>query len=430
MTLVIIQEYLLTYTSFIYLAATFCYIFYLGKRSEGVVFAGAALGILGVLLHTAALAFRWMAAGIEHPPFTNLYESLIFFGWGIVVFYLYMELRYKVKIAGAFVFPIALAAMGIAVTHQKGIMPLPDALKSWWLHIHVVFAAIAYAAFVVAFAFSLMFLIKDRVSRAVFGLVVSVIVSLGLLLLQLRAGATHLATFFLREAQFHAGRWFPVIVPGTNPPEYHLKSIPYAGPLILTTVVLLATAAMVFGVHLMRESKLLERLGGYLMTLGSVTLMAAISITVYYAWKMPDVKLRIEPFLLTLLGFLCLSCWGVVFLYYKGRDFTDRLPPVDTLDLLGYRSVMVAFPLMTIVIVTGAVWAQSAWGRYWGWDPKETASLVTWIVYAVYLHMRVVAGWKERPSAVINIIGFLSVIFTYLGVNVFLSGLHSYAKSF
>jgi cytochrome c-type biogenesis protein CcsB len=150
----------------------------------------------------------------------------------------------------------------------------------------------------------------------------------------------------------------------------------------------------------------------------------------YFATTLPDITLRVEPFLFTLLSFLCLSCWGVVLLYYKGAGLMDRLPTVDMLDFLSYRSVMVAFPLMTVVIVTGAVWAQSAWGKWWGWDPKETASLVTWILYAVFLHMRVVAGWKGRPSAVINIIGFISVIFTYLGVNVFLSGLHSYAQSF
>ena len=430
MILVTLQEKLLTYTSLIYLVAVFLYIAYMGKRSEKIGGAATAVGCVGAALHTLGLAFRWMAAGFDHPPFTNLYESLVFFGWGIVVFYLYIEWRHKMRIAGAFVFPIALAAMGIAVTHQKGIMPLPDALKSWWLHIHVMFAAIAYAAFVVAFAFSLLLLIKDKVSRSAFGLVVSAISAMSLLLVQFRAGFSHIGTFFLRQAQLYEGQWIPVAVMGTNPPEYQQQPVPMAGPLIIFTCILLLIAAVSFIIRLSRESNAAEKIGGYLFTAASAAFALAILIIVYYAWSMPDITVRIEPFLFALLILLCLACLGVVFLYYRGVSFQERLPAVDMLDFLSYRSVMVAFPLMTIVIVTGAVWAQSAWGKWWSWDPKETASLVTWILYAVFLHMRVVAGWKGRPSAVINIIGFISVIFTYLGVNVFLSGLHSYAQSF
>jgi cytochrome c-type biogenesis protein CcsB len=88
---------------------------------------------------------------------------------------------------------------------------------------------------------------------------------------------------------------------------------------------------------------------------------------------------------------------------------------------------MVGFPLMTLVIVTGAIWANKAWGRPWGWDPKETASLVTWIIYLLYLHTRLTQGWTGRRSNLVAIVGFLSVVFTYLGVNLLLSGLHAYA---
>lgn len=430
MDLVNLQEKLFGYSSLLYLAATFCYLAFLAGRSGRVGKTATALGLVGVLIHTAALITRWMAAGFDHPPFTNLYESLVFFGWGIVAFYLYMEWRYKVRIAGAFVFPIALAAMGIAVSHQKGIMPLPDALQSWWLHVHVMFAAIAYAAFVVAFAFSLIFLIKDRVSRSTFGLVVSLIVFLSLIMVQLRAGFSHIGAFFLKKAVMHGGRLTPVAVPGANPPEYHTKMIPGVGPLFLVAAILLAAAAVAFIIHLSKDTHASEKAGGYLMTLATAIFTVGLISMAYFGIKMPDVALRIEPFLVALLVFLAAACWGAVLLYFRGENLIERLPPVDTLDFLSYRSVVVAFPLMTIVIVTGAVWAQSAWGRWWGWDPKETASLVTWIVYAAYLHMRIVAGWKGRPAAVINIIGFLSVIFTYLGVNVFLSGLHSYAKGF
>jgi ABC-type transport system involved in cytochrome c biogenesis permease subunit len=103
------------------------------------------------------------------------------------------------------------------------------------------------------------------------------------------------------------------------------------------------------------------------------------------------------------------------------------VPPRDTLDEINYRSIIVGFPLLSAGILTGAVWAHYAWGSYWSWDPKETWSLITWIIYALYLHTRLVKGWKGKKIALVAILGFLSVIFTYFGVNFILSGLHSYA---
>jgi cytochrome c-type biogenesis protein CcsB len=101
------------------------------------------------------------------------------------------------------------------------------------------------------------------------------------------------------------------------------------------------------------------------------------------------------------------------------------LPDAQTLERISYHSVVVGFSFMTLVIVLGALWADIAWGRYWGWDPKETASLVTWLLYAVYLHTRILKNWKGRKSAVLLIIGFAAVLFTFFG-NYLFSGLHSY----
>ncbi len=102
------------------------------------------------------------------------------------------------------------------------------------------------------------------------------------------------------------------------------------------------------------------------------------------------------------------------------------LPPKATLDEMIYRGVLAGMPLLTIGIITGAFWAHFAWGSYWSWDPKETWSLITWIIYALFLHARLIRGWKGKKSAVLSIVGFLAVIFTFLGVNFILSGLHSY----
>jgi cytochrome c-type biogenesis protein CcsB len=102
------------------------------------------------------------------------------------------------------------------------------------------------------------------------------------------------------------------------------------------------------------------------------------------------------------------------------------LPPAATLDRVAYRVFTFAFPIWTFAVIAGAIWAQSAWGRYWGWDPKETWSFITWTIYAGYLHARSTSGWKGRRAAVIALVGFVSLLITYYAVNLWIVGLHSY----
>jgi cytochrome c-type biogenesis protein CcsB len=105
----------------------------------------------------------------------------------------------------------------------------------------------------------------------------------------------------------------------------------------------------------------------------------------------------------------------------------SRLPGADALDKAAYRVVAFSFPLYTVAVICGAIWAEAAWGRYWGWDPKETWAFIVWVVYAAYLHARATAGWKGRAAAWINLLGFFSITFNFLIVNIVVSGLHSYA---
>ena len=112
----------------------------------------------------------------------------------------------------------------------------------------------------------------------------------------------------------------------------------------------------------------------------------------------------------------------------RERGFLDQhIPNREKLDAISYRSVSLGLLFLTFTILTGAIWAERAWGSYWSWDPKETWSLVTWIVYAIYLHLRIRRGWQGRAAAIFAVAGFICVMFTYIGVNTFLPGIHSYA---
>ena len=105
------------------------------------------------------------------------------------------------------------------------------------------------------------------------------------------------------------------------------------------------------------------------------------------------------------------------------------LPRSSVLDSWSYRFVMIGFPIWTFGVICGAIWGEHAWGRYWGWDPKETFAFITWVIFAIYLHARVTYGWKEKRAAIITAFGFAAILFTLYAVNLWIAGLHSYARA-
>lgn len=132
-------------------------------------------------------------------------------------------------------------------------------------------------------------------------------------------------------------------------------------------------------------------------------------------------------------AFALAFCVGVLYLLQerliKAKRFgqlSRMLPSLEVLDEMNYRALTVGFPLLTAGIITGAVWASYAWGSYWSWDPKETWSLITWLLYAALLHQRLTVGWRGKKAAVMAIVGFGAVLFTFLGVNLLIGGLHAY----
>ena len=159
-----------------------------------------------------------------------------------------------------------------------------------------------------------------------------------------------------------------------------------------------------------------------------------------YATTLPNAVVDLvpalqHPFLLTIhVGMAMLSygifafafAAGVAYLLQGDNDRYSWLPPAKRLDLVAFRAVTVAFPLFAGMLILGSIWASIAWSRFWGWDPKETSALATWLIYAVYLHARSQRGWQGRPAALLLVIGFVAVLLTYSG-NLWVTGLHTYS---
>ncbi len=192
---------------------------------------------------------------------------------------------------------------------------------------------------------------------------------------------------------------------------------------------------------LMEQKFKTETMGAFVLPL--------VSLMMAYASLAPNVRDEIEPLIPALqsnwLTYHVMTCFlgyaafavsfGASIAYLmKNKEApptteedSGTLPALEMLDELIYKANAVGFLLLGIGIITGAVWANYAWGSYWSWDPKETWSLITWLIYAAFLHARLTRGWRGRKTAILSIIGFCGVLFTFFGVNYVLSGLHSYA---
>ncbi|MBI4311619.1 MAG: c-type cytochrome biogenesis protein CcsB [Chloroflexi bacterium] len=172
-------------------------------------------------------------------------------------------------------------------------------------------------------------------------------------------------------------------------------------------------------------------------TVGAVVVPVAVAMLLYASTLPNDISPLVPALQNNLLltvhvsvailayGFFAVS-FGSAGLYLIRRATGASATSLDTLEEVGYRAILVGFPAMALVILLGSIWAETAWGRWWGWDPKETASLVTFLLYAGYLHARIFRGWRGTRTASLLVIGFGAVLFTYFG-NLFFSGLHSYS---
>ncbi|MDT7782885.1 MAG: hypothetical protein QOF58_1304 [Pseudonocardiales bacterium] len=196
---------------------------------------------------------------------------------------------------------------------------------------------------------------------------------------------------------------------------------------------LLCLAAVVTWIVLMTKFPI-RRLGAFVLT--PILILLFLGGTVLYAESAPVQPALRSYWLVIHVSVISISSGvllvpGVTSILYLLKDTNGerfpKLPSADVLDRMSYRTTVLAFPLFTAGIICGAIWAEAAWGRFWGWDPKETVAFVCWVVYAAYLHARATAGWRGRGAAWINIVGFALNVFNLFFINLVTSGLHSYA---
>jgi ABC-type transport system involved in cytochrome c biogenesis permease subunit len=435
---------------------------------------GTVVVTTGFLLQVAGMVVRWHEAGLvelaaaeratgltlagtqrfvvytQHPPWSNLYEILVYMAWGIIFVFLVTEVKFRIRFAGILAVGLALTSMGLAsLTTDATIKPLVPALQSWWIMIHVISSAIGYASGTLGAIFSLLFLLKAKQRVTLTAVAAGTLaVNVGLYLL-LGRGVQLFTTadYKVKLLKVMGGDLIPAgRMMGENFAPYYVPS-PFVGQLMLTTVAISVVAIVLLAMK--RKTADVPTglaLGAYALAFGAST--ATVALILINAFTQLDVQVAAEtaktlmppgPWRLALQSAQWdLALFGigwvaqlVIFLgILKPDALRKSLPDAARLDRAAYYSILIAFALVAIVLVTGALWAHYAWGRYWGWDPKETGALVIWIVYAVYLHGRLTHGWVGVPSAVIGTLGFFVILAGFLGVNLgwFADGLHSYGS--
>jgi cytochrome c-type biogenesis protein CcsB len=384
---------------------------------------------LGLIANTGAVAHRWYEAG--HPPFASVYEMLLSFVWTLAVLTLIAEKKYHVKVIGTVTMPVAIVGVVLMQLLRTEVHPLVPALQSTWLHVHVTLAMLAYAACALSFALAMMFLIQDHVSTETF-------------LAATSAGAVGIyASIVLTRFE----KWGGLSLVGWNTEakqEMFLSKgvrlfvvIPDLGWLMLLTTLVVATPLVLYGLTRLKKND------SYLANANRavfVSILLQVMTLVMFLLRARDgaypsldadglftTSLAASPFILSgLVGSIFISLLYLL-LVWRRPDLERLLPDATTLDRITYKTICIAFPLLTLMIAAGAYWANQTWGSYWNWDPKETWAAITWLVYAAYLHMRVTRGMRGRTAAYFAVGGFAVVMFTFFGVTYLLPGLHAYA---
>jgi ABC-type transport system involved in cytochrome c biogenesis permease subunit len=423
---------------------------------------------------------RWIEAGDaegwkagingvwRYFPLDNLYALTLGFCCGAALTTLVIIRKPKYQFLGALSLPILAVVLTLGVFLGNEIRTLQPVLDSYWRPIHVSIATVAYGVCLVSFGLAFAYLLKDGVRSEAMAIAVALF---GLLVYGM-------AGRYDPGVDSHSG-----VLPDFEygPSVFFQKfalparaALPGVGPLMgITAIVILASLAL-FVIYWLKNNEGARKWAWNLFR-GALVLQAVVLAVLFYQIKNvnnlgprippsqyaafggwlnektkgempadkhdqiasdwiqrngPDftVSVNSNPVELGAIIGLFVALLMVSLFAWKRSEVEKALPPLQSIDSLLYRTVGVAFPLLSMLLITGAVWANESWGRYWGWDSKETGALVAWMAYAGFLHTRIAHGWRGRRSAYFAMLGFSLVVFTWLGVSFLLKGLHSYAE--
>ena len=413
-----------------YLGAAVLYALSLALSDAHLAAGAMALTRGAFLLHTCGALVRWVTAG--HAPLSDIYEMVLMFSWGIVAAQVFAEWKFQLRSLGAIMVPVAALSLILLQVLPGEIHPLVPALQSTWLQIHVTLAVLSYAGFTLSFAVALLYLVKDGTgARTLLNWVAALVAGIygAILLSSVDRGLGLLVPTWDRVAHQR------VMIAEGQPVYVSISALgwPLLIALALALLALVANALSPKDTSGGRSGPWAQRIflaAVFVQVGGLLACLVQIGSGPYSVPRFGmsfEVHYASSPFLwggMTAALFMSLA-WHVF--QWKAEAITARLPPPETLDSLIYKSVALAFPLLTLMIITGAYWANRTWGAYWSWDPKENWALVTWLTYAGYLHMRLTRGWRGRRAAYFAILGFAIILFTFFGVTYLLPGLHAYA---
>ena len=358
-----------------------------GDRRGGVERLAVIVTVLSFLLNIGYFITRWIH--VKHAPVSNMFEFTAAFGMFIVGAFLVIYFMYRVPALGVVALPLAILVISYAAMFDREVSPLVPSLQSNWLTIHVICAAIGEAIFAISAVAGLIYLLKNvDVKKRTKESISLEVIMYTLVLVVGFAAATITFSSMEYEANFNY-----------VDKEGREASISYAMPAI-------------WGMH--EYEQLDEAFTPLIETPAVINAKKLTTVT-----------------------------WSIIFgtiisalIRFVGRrSISQMLQPLfaransQLLDEIGYRAVVIGFPIFTLgALIFAMIWAQVAWGRFWGWDPKEVWALITFLFYAAFLHLRLSKGWEGKKSAWLAVVGFAIIMFNLIAVNLIIAGLHSYAS--
>lgn len=359
--------------------------------------------IIGFLAQLGYFITRWIYTG--HAPVSNMFEFTTAFGMFLVLSFIFIYFIYRVAALGVVALPIALLIIAYASVFPSEVSPLVPSLQSYWLTIHVICAALGESVLAISAVAGLIYLLKHvdlkKKSKERFWLeaiMYSCVLVLG---------------FVATSLVFSTGMDYKATYQYTDKEDV-VRTVTYETPAL-------------FGMNNYVEVKLVDKKNKVYEE------VATADQSFEPLAEMPGIVNAKK--LSTVVWSLIFGTIIYILIRLLGRrSISAMLQPLvkkvnsQLMDEIGYRAVLIGFPIFTLgALIFAMIWAQIAWSRFWGWDPKEVWALVTWLFYAAFLHLRLSKGWEGKKSAWLAVIGFAIIMFNLVAVNLILAGLHSYA---